>query len=528
MFLFKGKLKNLETTEKELILSCANYKQDLANITCVYDNSGGSSETPAEIIYNLLISTTNGNISADDILYKGFQDAISTQTAASVYVICSYTKDDGKSVLDVIGELRRITQCEIYSKNNHIGLYQWSPWAGEVGVEILSEDLLSGSYRDTFDESNIFNDYNIIYKDGESVATATGSVTSDFEQKSFLVPPDDISADSLADYKIILASETAATWCGALALQRRQYFKKKCEFSLSYKFSFLNLFDLCRLNFYPFVNEPIQIIKISKDEAKGEIKIQGEFLNVPHEYYDRDETRPGQVELVSVLQIGNGGIVVKWSKSFSSDVAGYLIYATSTKGQWTGEKFNIGVSPIDVKNASMSADGLLYKTIYQFSSGTQYFFKVVAYDSSYNKSEESNILSCYSYTSSLVNQYYCSGSFFDKLVLDRLNAIGGAPLTDPPEDVFPAELDAVLNYAAAYESGLLYHKDGFSYVVVYGTNKIYFQYRVYASGSFGAWSNPESITVGAKVVSGNYIQYRLLFSSAEWTDSDYCYVKEII
>lgn len=527
LYLFKGKLRNIETTERDIILNCTNYKQDLANITAVYDNSG-ETETPAEVIYNLLTSADNGNISADDILYKGFQEAISIQSAAGVYVAICYTKEDGKSVLDVINELRRITQCEIYSKNNHIGLYQWQAWAGEVGAEITSSDLLAGSYRDYFDDANVYNDYNVAYVSGGVVSSVAGSVTSTFEKKSFLVPPDDISADSAADYKIILTSSAAATWCGSLAMTRRQYLKKKFDLSLTYKYLFLELFDICRLNFSPFINEPVQVMKIAKDESKGEIKISGEFLNVPHEYYSRDETPPAKVELVSVLPMGDGGISVKWSKCTAADIAGYLIYITTTKGEWTGEKFSGGVSPVDVKSPSQAADGNLYKSIYQFNSGTKYYFKVVAYDSSFNKSAESNVLSCYAYTSGYLNQYYLQGFFCDKLALDIANAAAGAVLSDPPADVYPADLPATVNYCAAYESGLLFNNEGFSYIAIQGTNKIYFQYRAYSSGAFGSWTIPEAVMTGAKVISGNYIQYRLLFASENWSDSDYCYVREII
>ncbi|MDR0443332.1 MAG: fibronectin type III domain-containing protein [Treponema sp.] len=69
----------------------------------------------------------------------------------------------------------------------------------------------------------------------------------------------------------------------------------------------------------------------------------------------------------------DGGVMLRWKNSPSSDTAGYLVYYSSVRGELFGDDAALGKSPIDVGNKiSILIDGL--------KNGTLYYFQVAAYD----------------------------------------------------------------------------------------------------------------------------------------------------
>jgi hypothetical protein len=532
IYLWRGKLRLLEKNDnQEAIITTTNYKQSLANITCVYDSSAAN-ETPAESIYNLLTDPDQGNISPDDIIFEGFQNAIVIQQANNAYAVVVYTIDDNVNILTVISELCRISQCGLYEINNHIGLYQWEQYSGEIGIEITAADIIAKSYKDIDDDEIIYNDYSVAYNDSGTATYITSEDTDSqlfFGKRSFLVPNEDVDSTSDNDFKILLKNATGAAWAGDLALTRRKHITKKASFNLNWKFNFLGVFDLLRLNFDPFINEPFMVDRLNFNLEKQIIEVEGWFVNFPYEFYSRDVAPPEIPALISVIPLGDGGITIKWSRVMDADLLGYQLYFASTLGEWGGEQCNIGISPIDIKNPSQATDGNYYITLYQLASGSKYYFKIRSYDTSFNVSDFSEVKSCYAYLSDDLNKYFCTGDIVNKISLDRLNASAGANLTGTTT-VFPATLSAVLDFAAAWESGIIYNADGFTSLTYFSFGKLYFQYREYSSGSFGSWKAAEELSSGPGTVYFNgeqYLQFRFLFASKYWSDADYFYIKAV-
>ena len=149
LYSFFGKIKNIkiDDNKKTIIVSATNYIQDLANITCVYAETGDV--TPAEHIYNLLI---NAGIESDKIIWSGFQDAINIQSSNSCYLSISVDEETNKKYLTVVQELCRISQCVLYSINNYLFLSQWQAWGGMLANIVGTDNVIEKSYSHNYSE----------------------------------------------------------------------------------------------------------------------------------------------------------------------------------------------------------------------------------------------------------------------------------------------------------------------------------------------------------------------------------------
>jgi hypothetical protein len=183
------------------------------------------------------------------------------------------------------------------------------------------------------------------------------------------------------------------------------------------------------------------------------------------------------------------------------------------------------------KITQITDDGYIYIELHQFNPGTTYYFKISSYDTSFNESNLSNMKSCTVYSDEYMNVYRCTGNFATGIVLDEDNTEGGSPLDT--WGTFPYTLPFVLTPCSLYQSGYLYNPDGLTLISWKGigdNNDIQFQYRT--ANSSAAWSSWSTLinAIGNNQVNFNdnkYAQFRFIFRSSLWTDSDNFIIKEL-
>jgi hypothetical protein len=116
--------------------------------------------------------------------------------------------------------------------------------------------------------------------------------------------------------------------------------------------------------------------------------IQGRYVQIAVDFYPSadGETSPYLDELRIIYQPGeaplpprnltavasDGGVLLRWRHSPSSNTEGYLVYYSAVRGELFGNGASLGPSPVDVgKTGSIFIDGLV--------NGTLYYFRVAAY-----------------------------------------------------------------------------------------------------------------------------------------------------
>ncbi len=533
IYIWKGLIKNLTVANNKIIVNTLNYVQQMAERTCVISSS--TDKTPAEIIFTIL--TTVAGISADDINYKGFQEAINLQTANQLYVNCNFTITDNQTSMAVISELSRISNCNLYIVDNRIFMHPWTAWNGESGLRIKSSYVLEGSYSHTFsEEDKIYNHYNIAYDNSSIVAYATGSDTesiSSYGQRDFIIPNKEggVSSTASSAFKILIRNATGAAWVGTQTLSRYKFRTKVFNFKIKHSLELLRLNDIILLDFDSYYGEPALITERIVDRENRTIEFKGYFLNTPHEYYERDKTPPAKPELISALTEADGTVYLRWSANTETDFLGNKLYFTTTRGEWESEYCNQGKSPIDVKGSDLSYDGYRYYIIGNLNLDTEYYFKMTAYDTNLNESDFSNILSCTPTLGTGILYCLTGDPITSGLELDMINSMGGVLTNDDMLEMYGDHNYDLNNYAytACYESPELSDRHGFNSITIKGygdPNDIKFTYKDIETG---LWSTPVD-AVGNKTISLNGVKkmiYRILFCSENWTDTDRAYVMDL-
>lgn len=530
--IWKGTIKNITESEKNntIVINATNYIRNLADITCVYSNT--LNKTGAQIIYEIL--TQVALIPVDDIFYSSFQNVINIQDANQVYFNVSYTSEDGKSCLDIINEICRITQSHLYLYNNIISLYQWSAWSGGSGFELKAKDIIESSYSHTYDNKLIYNNISVVYESSGSVAYSTVSDATSilkYGKRSFNVPNEKIDSTSSSSFKILLKTSTGAAYCKNLALNRFKEIRKYCEFAVDSGFDFLTLNTQADLTFDTYSLEPVRVIERKIDNNNNTITLKCEFLNIPVRV-SRDTESPLPPEINSVFPMADGGIFIKLTKNNESDFNGNNIYFSTNIVEWNYEICNLGESPIAVKNLPIS-NGYQYVKIYGLNKGSKYYFKATSYDTSLNESDDSNIITCIPRSSIYENKYACQGDIYFGITLDINNSQGG---------ILPSEFSRYdgLNYdagtygpSAVYESFLFQSETGYNFFRFVGSADnswdLQLYYREYVNSSFGLWVLYGS-AVGNNIVNLNgmkAVQFRVVFNSSYWGDTDKIYIDMI-
>jgi len=527
-FIFKGKIKDIriQETDNGLKIEATSQLGDLSAIDCTYS---ATAIKPALAIYEIL--TEVAGISPENIVYAGFQKAIN---ARNILVDILYTEDNVQDCLTIINELQRIGHCMIYPYQSMILMYSYEPYNGEIGETI--KDILPKTYIQYYSIDTpfkIYNKYRIAYNNGTTVAIATGqdatSVTN-FGERSFNVPDDDVDSTDPVDFNTLVNGVTSADIVGAVALQRFKNIMQLCEFTVDYKYLYIRVGQQVDLRFYPFNGEPCLVLERQVNDNNKTIKLKCLFLNLPTVIYARDTTPPNPPELVAVIPV-NGGYLLKWSKNESADHLGYKIYFTTTKGEWNSEYSNLGQSPIDVKPDAYTFDGYLYQYISQLHLGTTYHFKITAYDSNFNESDFSNVISTNTTLDiTELNQYKVHGDILiNSLTIDKTNSLKGVILGS--WGAFPYTLPFNLNPGCVYTSGIYHKPEGLTYLIFTALGNTGFQYRFSYDGVvWSEWSTEVSVSGTNTLTLDNipYFQYRFILSPITWLDNNYIFIRNII
>lgn len=507
LYSFFGKIKNIkiDDNKKTIIVSATNYIQDLANITCVYAETGDV--TPSEHIYNLLI---NAGIESDKIIWSGFQDAINIQSSNSCYLSISVDEETNKKYLTVVQELCRISQCVLYSINNYLFLSQWQAWGGMLANIVGTDNVIEKSYSHNYSDNEIFNYYSIAWDNAGTLNFAVGEDSDsivEFGKSVFAFPFELKDTLSSADYPIIVKNSTGATWIGNTAIDRFNDLKKICQFKLGMECDYLKLNDQADLTFSKLYHEPVLVTERKVDKKKQQISIQAEYLNYP-EIISRDTTPPSSVQLISAIANFpvHGSVKLTWTKSIESDHLAYNIYFTNSLGSWHDCQCQSGVSPIRVVDPDIE-NGYCVSYIYQLEYPSVYYFHITSLDDSYNESGKSNILSVILPTVATgdITSFNISGDILS-IILD-ISAYGTPTSQITLYDT--VNYDSVTySYAGLYQSKVYYFQISELHLTIIGDqDRIYYQIKI----DDGGWSTIQNISDVIEVNNQTSFQIRYLF-----------------
>lgn len=222
--IFQGTINKITVDDEKVTVEAYNNAMKLMTTVCEYTNS--INKTAADIIYEIM--TDVAGISEDDIDLGKFVTAQTIHTANSVYLTLSYALEDNIFCIDVINEICRMCQIDIYCIDNKMYIRQWEAYAGELGTEVKNKNIISGSYKHWSDDSKIINEYKIAYGTAAvSFAADSNADSQDIYGVRALVIPDSDLGTTIANYKIIFRNQTAAEWAGGLAISRYSNMIKK-------------------------------------------------------------------------------------------------------------------------------------------------------------------------------------------------------------------------------------------------------------------------------------------------------------
>ena len=387
ILIWKGRIKNIEYDEgkKEVKIETHNIIRDMADTTCVYTSTDDI--TWAEHIRNILQMPGYMAISNEDILESTFLNAISFQTARKMFGKVKYTKADNINVLPVVTEICKISQSHLYASENRLGLYQWRPFRGEYGISLTDKHIIAGSYKHTFEDKYIYNDYYIITDEGTVEDHHIGSINR-YGRRHFTVPDEDKPAEEL---RLLYTYKEGAESLIDILKNRSRGIRKICQWESPDSMANIRLNTQVDLTFkgYP-QNEPVRIIERRHDRENRRIRFKAEYLNIPMVHFERDTSPPAAVILLDIVK-KNGFYELSWTKSPETDHVGYLLYFTPSFPEWEGEFSSQGVSPINILIPTVE-DNIVKFNISGLIEGATYYFKVVSFDVSQNSSEDSNII----------------------------------------------------------------------------------------------------------------------------------------
>lgn len=536
-YTWKGRIKNIiqNDGDRTVTVRTANYVRDLVDVTCVYSASG---ITPAEAIYEILTDLIG--VTDDYIRIGGFDDAIAIQTAAGATISITFTADDNRSCMNVIQELLRISHCILYTVNNILCLWQWREWDGILGTRVDDSVIIPGTFKSEYDFTQ-YNAYAVYYNNSGVATCLSGTKTGTDGEKKFVVPDENVESTSPADFRILFSSSSGAAWSGQMAYTRYANPTKKCSFVLTDEMRELEPNDQIDLTTGDYVNEPIRLTSVIYDSNARTVACEGIFLNLPVNVVSRDETPPEAPTIVGILPC-RCGMLIKWTQNTETDLLGYKLFLSAgSAGSWSGLMTNLGPSPIDVRNPSLSVDGYCYQLVRELAAGTAYYVKMRAYDTSFNESEDSNIVEEHTlpYTTDEENFYSCDGDLYSGVYLDISNSRGGSVPDDGTDfTLYGSGYYYSLNYGptAIYESPILWNgpESVISSITVKGyadsVDDIKVQWAEYDpdTDTIGSWSSLVSC-VGAAILEPDveYLMLRFVFYSPSWSDTDQVIVTEI-
>jgi hypothetical protein len=171
--------------------------------------------------------------------------------------------------------------------------------------------------------------------------------------------------------------------------------------------------------------------------------------------------------------------------------------------------------------------------VYELKAGAIYFVKLKSFDTSYNESNDSNVLSCSTFNY-VENFYCCSGSIYNGLSTDIYNSLNGyVPDRFLTYDDFDdPDCDYSKIITAAYQSGSMYNHNVFqsiSFDSICDVGNITFSYKNSNDGlSWSDWTAEENVDNSYHVMTGKHVIFNLLFYNPNWSNSDSVRVKSIL
>lgn len=532
-YIYKGRIKNIRLSEggKTIIVETANYVRDLAEIDCEYS---ASNIAPIEAARQIMQDSDMAAIPDVNMFLGSFSLAKAYNENNDCTVDIDFAKEDNKKCLGVIAELCRIGHCAIYPTNNRFKAWYYQAWSGNLGIPVRDVDCLVGTYEHWFEPGRVYNDAIVKYDNagavGEYTADSSSSINT-YGRKTWSIPDENVG-DTVADYHIIIDNYDGAKWVADTALTRFVNSPEVFTLTLKEHMLYAKPGEQIDLDFDVFHREPARIVKKEYNPDTREYQIHAEYLNLPVQVYDRDLTPPNAVFIQSVIPLGDNKLAMLFTASTEDDHLGYYLYFATSRGSWRSAICSEGQSYLEVLNPSSTPDGLVFRTLQPLENLHRYYFKIESTDTSYNRSDESNIGTMFAVSSS-PNLYRLTGNIIGGLTLDITNAESG---TVPADFTTYADLDDPGPYdaiTAVYVSPILDSDRGFTYLQYVGigdAGDIKIQYRTGADGTtWTAWSEKQdAVGLGSIDAAGSkYLQYRAVFYSPSYSDTDKFYVKSL-
>lgn len=537
--LWLGRVKNIskDTRTQHVMITSTNYVKEIVDADCKTTFGTDGTKTPAEIIYHLLSEVVG--IPSEYIRKSSFEDADAIQAANDGYIAIQYSDNDSTKVSSVIQEILRITNSHIYTINNVIYYYQWQPYTEQLGVHITGSDVISGTYNTEFDDTQIYNKYNVVRKNVSNAVYETESTSiSDLYEASktlygnrvFNVPNDKVDSSLASGFRILLHTEDGANYYGETSLERNSYIKKYAYFETNYDKTYINLAEQIDLSINGMVREPLMVIEKTIDKAKQTIRFKCDFLNMPNNSIYRDNLPPDAVDIKTVQMLDDDTTVIYWYDlpNKPDDFFAYRIEFSRSLNNWASEYSRNALSPIVVASPETYKGVCSYK-LYGLELDSVYYFRIVSLDTRLNENV-SDIYTFKTYNTTVANAYMLSGDLSVGLQLDDSN---------PLEGVYSGNTYGSTSYgsayyepAAIYESNLMRSQANtiFSKIkIVSELDDIYFQKRTYDGTSYSSWSTEDYVGNGKWFdIDSEYFQCRLLFKSDYWHYDGKVYITEVI
>jgi len=531
----EGRLKKHELDDGKLvaIITVNDYIQELVDTVCVVNLLN---VTVAEAIWSILTDPDYLAIPEARLIKSGFEIGISQQQNEKINI--TFTAQNNQKCIAVLEELCIDSGSNLFQVNNKIGYWFWSEYTGILGTPINNSDINPGTYKQYTDDTKIINEYSIAWNNTGTVAYATGSDAVSQGKygfgKLFAMPSDTIEETSSTAFRILYTTAAGAAEIGNKILSRYKDIKKMCSFSTGYHLNYISLGDILDLRFSPFTREPVRVTSFKPSRDKRQMDFTCEYVNYP-EVVVLDLTAPDPVQMCEALYF-EGSVLLRWTHCTKADLTLYKLYFSTSEGYW-GEEFNSGrFSPISIPVSSITfIEGDCFYLFTPVDADKTYYFKVSATDSSYNEGEKSNIVSVTTPSAALElyeNRYNLAGNPYQGFTLDMINPGSGTGLPEWAE-YDTAEFDTdVFAPTAVYESAVIRKITLFNLLVfrsVGDPGDVMIQYRNYAEGVFGTWSTLSDCYAASSIdlQSNEYVQYRIILNSPNWTDTDKFMIKEV-
>lgn len=528
---WEGRLKKIEVKDSDMTvtLTVNDYIKDMVDTVCVISMTG---TTVSEAIYAILTDESRLAIPESKLIQSGFEIAKGKQQTELIDI--ELTAQNNKNCISVLEELCKDSNSHIFQKDYMIGYWVWEDYTGTVATSV--KKILPGSYSHHTDDTQIKNSYNIAYNNTGTVDYATGSdATSEADYgagKQFAMPEDAPDSTAPGDFRILYNTQAGAAAVGAQILARYKDKKRICEFTTGWEYNYISLGDVLDLRFGVYTREPVRVVSFKPDRAKRIIQFECEAVNYP-EVIALDLDAPDPVLTLSAL-VFEDYVLLKWSRCTDASLQLYKLYYSASENYWGDEYLNGQYSPLSLPENNVTIlEGDCFYEFGPVTEGRTWYFRVTAVDASFNESVVSNTIKIAFTQGTLENRYCLAGNPVEGLILDLTNAGGGSGLDEWIAEYDDAEYDtAEYTPTALYVSPVLYKPGGFSYLLYMATgnlNDVQLQYRTYNGTSFSSWSAViDAVGAGSVVFSNNeYIQYRVIFNSRNWSDTDKFMIREV-